>query len=308
MPRTVFMVCVTLVVQQGVAKAQTVPEMSESLELRREPLPPRWDTTQRLEWKWKRVHWGEIVGSVAMTAGALAINQTVQSQPRWDETNAFDNFFENRLTLDGRAAQRIDRASDVFALYSIAFPVLVDSMGMALIADKNKEVAGQLFAIQAQAFAMTGFLTSATKAAAGRERPYVDASGCEDTPEGCSASASQSFFSGHTAFAFTGAGLTCVQHRHLRLFGRVGDPLACGTALTVASATGLFRVMAGAHWMSDVLTGAGVGLFSGWVMPWLLHFRHDRSKKDDRAAARSMRFIAPYGTRNEVGLSATGAF
>lgn len=154
---------------------------------------------------------------------------------------------------------------------------------------------------------MTGFLTSATKAAAGRERPSTREQGCNELDLDCGRDANKSYFSGHTSFAFTGAGLTCVAHKHLGLYGRVGYPLACATALALATATAVFRVMANTHWVTDVLTGAGVGLFSGWLMPWLLHFRHDTTKPHD-GPMRALRFVSPYGSRHQLGLSLAGAF
>lgn len=266
----------------------------------------RVDTAHRLEWKWKKVHWAELVTAAGLAATGFGVSQAVELGARWTRVNAFDDWFRNWLRAEGTTRQRIDRTSDVFQWMSIAFPVVGDSFGVALIGDKNREVLGQLLAIQAQAFAMNGFLTSTTKAAAGRVRPY--AQGVECTGEGadCGASVNGSYFSGHTSYAFTGAGLTCVAHKHLPLFGRVGDPMTCAMALTLASATGVFRISADEHWATDVLTGAGVGLFSGWLMPWLLHFRRDISEQ--AGPARALRFLAPYGTRHEAGLSLAGAF
>lgn len=305
--RALCLWCATLALQGGAAFAQAYSDAGSSLEVLQAPDFSNVDTTHRLEWHWKRVHWGEIVGTAALTAGAIAIGQVEARDARWTGDNAFDNGFRNRLKVDGAAQEAISRASDVLALTLISFPVLVDSVGVALIGDKNKEVAGQLFAIQAQAFAMTGFLTNATKAAASRERPYAQGQDCNELDPDCGSGANVSYFSGHTAFAFTGAGLTCVTHKHLELFGRVGDPLACASTLTLASATAVFRVMADAHWATDVLTGAGVGLFSGWLMPWLLHFRHDTTERHD-SPMRALKFVSPYGGRHELGLSLAGTF
>ena len=75
----------------------------------------------------------------------------------------------------------------------------------------------------------------------------------------------------------------------------------------MASLTGLFRIMADKHWMTDVLGGAGVGLFSGWLMPWLLHFRHDQwTERNGRRTA--LRTLAPYGSRGAIGVQAAGHF
>jgi membrane-associated phospholipid phosphatase len=271
------------------------------------PAQQQVDTTHRLEWQWKKVHWGELLSTAALAATGFGVSQAVEPSERWTRVNAFDDWFRDRLGAEGATLQRLDRASDVLQWTAIGFPVLVDSIGVALIGDKNREVGAQLLAIQAQAFAMTGFLTSSTKAVAGRVRPYAEELGCADRGVDCGGDANRSYFSGHTSYAFAGAGLTCVAHKHLRPFGRVADPLTCAVVLSLASATGVLRVGANEHWATDVLSGAGVGLFSGWLMPWLLHFRHDTSAQ--RAApVHVLRFLAPYGNRRELGLTLAGAF
>ena len=116
-----------------------------------------------------------------------------------------------------------------------------------------------------------------------------------------------STFSAHTSLAFAGAGLTCVENQHFEFFGRVGSPVACASALALATTTGVFRVVSNRHWMSDVITGAGVGLIAGWLMPWLMHYRHDLSKRE-QSKMRHLYYIAPYGDPGSIGLSAAGAF
>ncbi len=304
--RVVCLGCVASILQGGVATAQ-YPESRNSSKAIEAPDSRPVSTTHRLEWHWKRVHWGELVGTANLTVGAIVIGEVTSPAARWTRVNGFDSWFRDRLKVEGATQRRIDRASDALALTLIGFPVLVDSFGVALIGDKNRDVAGQLLAIQAQAFAMTGFLTAATKAATGRQRPSAGEMGCDELGVDCGRGANKSFFSGHTSFAFTGAGLTCVAHTHLGLFGRVGDPLTCASALALATATGLFRVMANTHWATDVLTGAGVGLFSGWLMPWLLHFRHDTTERQNRLL-NALKFVSPYGRRHEFGLSLAGSF
>lgn len=267
--------------------------------------PPDAEKPHRLEWHWKRVHPAEISGSALMAVSAIALSRARTPEARWPKVNGFDDWFRDSIGLSGRAQDRIDIASDVFALSLVAYPALIDAAGVALLLDKNKLVFAQLAAIQSQAFATTAVLTNGIKVAARRERPFGQSIGCPDSPE-CTGGVNRSFISGHTAFAFTGAGLTCVTHRHLPLYGRVGDKLACATTLTMASLTGVFRIMADKHWMTDVLGGAGVGLFSGWLMPWLLHFRHDTLRNDGRAKA--LRTLAPYGSRGGIGIGATGQF
>lgn len=85
----------------------------------------------------------------------------------------------------------------------------------------------------------------------------------ERRPDG---SDSYSFPSGHTALAFTGAGLLD------REFGAVSPLISIG-GYAAATSTGFLRMTNDKHWISDVLVGAGIGLLSAevayHVYPWL---------------------------------------
>lgn len=100
--------------------------------------------------------------------------------------------------------------------------------------------------------------------AAGRPRPFLY--GDPTDPSGYkapvsirnSANASLSFLSGHTAQAFAIATSLYVAER--RLHPRSMRPkIILGTGLAIASAIGVARVMAGYHFITDVVGGAVVG-------------------------------------------------
>ena len=282
-------------------------QQDEELGVEREfPSKPKTERNYRLDWHFKRVHWAEGVTAGVLGVAAIAIEfSPIQVEARWTRNNAFDDWFQRRLIAPSSKQQRYAKASDALAATSIAFPVLVDLIGMTLIGDRNKDVGLQIFAIQAQAFAITGFVTSLVKLS-GRERPCAEA---DDTGSGgvsCD-DPNRSYFSAHTSLAFAGAGLTCVEHQHFDFFGRVGDPVACAATLALATTTGVFRAVANKHWMSDVITGAGVGLVAGWLMPWLMHYRHDLGKRE-RSKMSHLYYLAPYGDRGSLGLSAAGVF
>ncbi|MGB8221122.1 MAG: phosphatase PAP2 family protein [Polyangiales bacterium] len=260
----------------------------------------------QLQWHFKRVHWAEGLTAGVLGVAAIAVELSpIHVDPRWTRNNAFDDWFQRRLIAPGEKQQRYAKASDALAATSVAFPVLVDLIGMTLIGDRNKDVGLQMFAIQAQAFAITGFVTSLVKLS-GRERPCAQSDSAGSGDGDCN-DPNQSYFSAHTALAFAGAGLTCAEHQHFDFFGRVGDPIACAGALALATTTGVFRVVANRHWMSDVVTGAGVGLVAGWLMPWLMHYRHDLRKRE-QSRMRHLYYLAPYGDGGSLGLSAAGAF
>ena len=77
------------------------------------------------------------------------------------------------------------------------------------------------------------------------------------------------FPSGHTAYAFTIATIVDKEFRHKSPWISVGS-------YTIASATGVLRVLNNEHWMADVLAGAGVGILSVNTVYWL----HDKIFRD----------------------------
>jgi membrane-associated phospholipid phosphatase len=85
----------------------------------------------------------------------------------------------------------------------------------------------------------------------------------EIRPDNSSANA---FPSGHTANAFFGAAVLAEEYKDQSII----YPIA---GYTVATATGVFRILNNRHWASDVLVGAGIGILSAKaayvIYPWL---------------------------------------
>ena len=75
----------------------------------------------------------------------------------------------------------------------------------------------------------------------------------EMRPDGSTAN---SWPSGHTATAFVGA---TILHKE---YGLTRSPWYSVAGYTVATATGVMRVLNNRHWVSDVLSGAGIGIMS----------------------------------------------
>lgn len=107
-------------------------------------------------------------------------------------------------------------------------------------------------------------LTLLSKGVIGRERP-VDGAGDPDVfhlGHGFSGGASGSFPSGHTSASFALATVllaeTPADRPHLRW--AVG-----GAAFGAATLVGAARVYGGQHWTSDVISGAALGVVSGWM-------------------------------------------
>lgn len=72
-----------------------------------------------------------------------------------------------------------------------------------------------------------------------------------------------SFPSGHSATAFF---LATMLHRE---YGETVSPWFSVAGYALAAGTGYMRVASNRHWVSDVLAGAGIGIFSGEFAWWL---------------------------------------
>jgi membrane-associated phospholipid phosphatase len=80
--------------------------------------------------------------------------------------------------------------------------------------------------------------------------------------------------SGHSTASFTLAGLTCIHHAYLPLYGGgAPDALACAGSMAAATTVAMMRVVSDQHYLSDVIIGSAFGALAGVGMPWLLHYR-----------------------------------
>ena len=96
--------------------------------------------------------------------------------------------------------------------------------------------------------ALTTVITHSIKNGVGKERPDM--------------SSNLSFSSGHTANAFMGATMLYQEFKD-------STPLYAYSGYLFSTATGGLRVMNNKHWVSDVLAGAGIGIF---VVNFVYHF------------------------------------
>ena len=232
-----------------------------------------------LSWRgaWARVGPGELVATAVLGLGALMISERLMPEGgRPLDVFALDEPAHQALHLGtpgARAAARL--TSDLAVISSIAYPI-VDALGVAWLGHGEGDVAFQLVAIDALSFAATGAIAALTKSRTQRSRPFVlhCADDADYDPDCDDADRFRSYFSGHTAFAVTAAALSCTHHARLALYGGgTADTMACVAAAAVATMTGLMRILADRHYLSDVLTGVVVGIASGWLMPTLLHYR-----------------------------------
>ncbi len=156
-----------------------------------------------------------------------------------------------------------DLLSDVLV---IAIPVA----GLAVdLADVQDRAFWQDVTVVLEAYALQAMVLTLTKFGVRRPRPYVyddslpmaERSGREST---------LSFFSGHTSIAFVTAVAFAETYRRRHEGASVAAVYAAG--LTLASLVGALRILAGKHFLTDVLVGAIVGTSLGILVP-ALHAR-----------------------------------
>lgn len=272
-------------------------------------------TTLRIEWRpeWPRYSFDELVltaGLGLLLVAALAL-PTAAFEPNWRGGILFDDEVRNGLRLrsfDQRDSSAI--ASEVMQWVLIGFPFLVDALATAGIGEGSWDLALQMGLISVEAYVVSLVFWRITSLLTRRERPLTGLCREGDTSPHCSdpnLRATESFFSNQATNAFTGAGLTCLHHTSMPLWNdEAADATACVSALTIAAMVGLLRVMSDFEYLTDVITGAVVGLASGWVLPYLLHYQGGaRPELRPPVTAIPVPMIGPNDT---YGLSVVGIF
>lgn len=130
-----------------------------------------------------------------------------------------------------------DRRADDYLQYAPAAAMLV----MKAAGAKGRSTWGRMLASDAFSALIMGGAVNTLKQTTHVVRP--------------DGSNNRSFPSGHTATAFMTATMLTKEYGHLSPWVGIG-------AYSTATATGLMRMANNKHWLSDVLTGAGIGVLS----------------------------------------------
>ncbi|WP_158862460.1 phosphatase PAP2 family protein [Maribellus comscasis] len=144
---------------------------------------------------------------------------------------------------------------------------------------KGKNNFGNMTAIAFKSFALNAVLTTGVKRWVREERPGGDL---------------YSFPSGHTSKAFT---LAHIMHKE---YGEKSIWFSIG-AYSCATTVGLMRIAKNAHWISDVLAGAGTGILS----TELIYLTHQY--KWDKKHIKNLD-IFPFQIGNQKGLTLVYTF
>lgn len=273
----------------------------------------------RVEWNeaWPKFRWWEY-GVTAVGWGATITSGYVLPDTPfgWQGRNGFDESIRDGLRWnDAGARLQAASVSDAMFYGLAAYPIVVDGLIVTAGVHRKPDVAYQMIMTDLEALGVAGLGSTITERT-GRERPYVrtcpkptDASKegepagafsveapCEDTGR------NQSFVSGHTAAAFAGAGLICVNHDVFRLYGaRAADIGICATAMGTAAVAGYLRIASDVHYATDVLGATAIGLGSGLLLPYLLRYGKATNMPGLQRVG-----VSPLGGRDTVGVSVNG--
>jgi membrane-associated phospholipid phosphatase len=233
------------------------------------------------EWRWRRATVAEFAIIAAAGAGTLYSESTYDSKDKagWTGHNGFDEATRKALRLhSGQARDAAGSVGDGLMALLIAEPIF-DSFYTLGYRDRRWDALWQTSVINLESLTFTSLVSSVLQISIKREKPFQRV--CPDGS--CShEQINRGMPSGHVAFAFTGAGLYCTHHKYQSLYDPATEKAICVTSLGLAAVDGVMRVMADRHYATDVLAGSAIGLFSGFLLPRLLHYYWSDSEPEKK--------------------------
>jgi membrane-associated phospholipid phosphatase len=250
-----------------------------------EPLPspstlPRIDPSlPPLVWRdeWPRFRdWEYVVTGVAALASFASL-AVPPPATKWRNLNTFDEKARSALRFPDQDDRDVAKDASDLLMTLLINQLFLDTLVVTWWWRGQGTIAWQINMINLEAVALNGAFHGLTSVLAGRERPYFGVcTGPEDDQlRDCRGSKRyRSFFSGHTSTSFVAAGLICSHHIALPLYGggAAEAGIMCGAGFASAATVGLMRIMSDQHYMSDVLSGAAVGMLFGLGVPWIFHY------------------------------------
>ncbi len=285
------------------------------------------ESQSAVQWneRWQRFRVWQYPVTAAMLGGSLAVRFGVaRPGSRWEEGILFDDAVRDAFAVRSNPGRQLivaytDWHLGLALLYMVLDPVLAAGVG-----HDGWDAVLQMEMISVQSTAFVFLAVWSLQHVADRERPFqplcadpafseIEPNCKDDSPEW-----NRSFISGHAAFAVAGAGLTCMHHGHMPVYGGgFWDHFACGASIVLAGLNGLGRVATENHWPTDVVLGFGLGAFAGWGIPALLHYgfadggdggRNPQGEPGPVVAAAPALFAMPFATEDSGGIELLGAF
>ena len=212
---------------------QAAPDYRPELEL---PMSPLMGSSEKYQLTWMRTNPGVKPYKVMDDLTFAGIPLFVAGIIAKGEKKSFrQNTGENRHTLVTDFKTEIDNYTQFFG------PVM--ATGLKIAGVEGRSDWGRYLASTAMSYGFMALFVNSIKYTAKEMRP--------------DGSTRNSWPSGHTATAFVGA---TILHKE---YGLTRSPWYSVAGYGVATATGVMRVLNNRHWVSDVLSGAGVGIMSG---------------------------------------------
>ncbi|MBC7693269.1 MAG: phosphatase PAP2 family protein [Methylotenera sp.] len=213
------------------------------------------------------VLWGILVQSRARLITPHCVNDPLQCV-------AGNLFLVDRMSLGmgNPAADSLSFKTQYAAAWLACLIPLLWTLARRLGLKKSLQASATDLLLFIETTLWNGFITESIRVTVQRPRPFVYA---DPARLGMDPAHYTSFISGHTSFA-AAASTACV----LILLGRqapawlVGVTTFIGGALIVS--TGLFRVLAGRHFATDVVFAAIAGIASAVCVAWI-HKRNNRA-------------------------------
>lgn len=199
---------------------------------------------------------------IAFSAAAFAIEHTIEPLTQ-EEVNGLSRNSVNRFDRNAtyHYSKSLGSISDVLVDLTLAAP-------LCLFTDRKIRETVKTFSIMYAEVVMFAYaLPSLGKGLVERPRPFVynPAAAAE---EKLSRDARVSFFSRHTTFAFASACFMSTVYGGYHPGSKL-NPYVWAGSLGAASVVGYLRFAAGAHFPTDILTGALAGTLIGCGVPYL---------------------------------------
>ena len=105
----------------------------------------------------------------------------------------------------------------------------------------------------------------------------------------------RSFPSSHTALAFVSATFLHEEYKDQSIWYGIAG-------YSIATASGVLRMLNSKHWMSDVLVGAGLGILTTKIMYWIYPLVTDRLSYRSNKKSNNNLSLAPYISYNHYGV------
>ena len=264
---------------------------------------------KRVEWNpdWPRFRIWEYAGTAVVGGASIYLYRYVSppAEPKWHGNNFFDDKIRDWLVADGRdGRESAGQVGNILSWGGAAVPFVID-LPLIALAHRQPGLAWQVLMMDLEAEAVSGFIKNLLFVEAGRARPsFADCAADRNYDALCgSPSNNASFPSGHTANIAVAAGLTCVHHHYLPIYGQpAADAGVCVLLSAATVVTAITRVISDRHFTTDAIAGAALGFGTGYGLPWLLHYRYGGPPGRPGALLATRPVLLPIATGHGLGL------